>query len=89
MTEARAAEARIQESEDRFRTIFNAVNDGIIVYDVGAAAYIDANPRLCDMFGYTREEFLDLSLSDLLTGVSPHSLEDVAPLLNGSGAIWG
>jgi len=89
MTEARAAEARIQESEDRFRTIFNAVNDGIIVYNVGTDSYIDANPRLCDMFGYTREEFLDLSLSDLLTGVSPHSLEDVAPLLNGSGAIWG
>jgi diguanylate cyclase (GGDEF)-like protein/PAS domain S-box-containing protein len=85
MTEARAAEARIQESEDRFRTIFNAVNDGIIVYDVGAAAYIDANPRLCDMFGYTREEFLNLNLGDLLTGVSPYTIEDVAPLLQGLG----
>jgi diguanylate cyclase (GGDEF)-like protein/PAS domain S-box-containing protein len=85
MTEARAAEARIQESEDRFRTIFNAVNDGIIVYDVGTAAYIDANPRLCNMFGCTREEFLELNLSDLLTGVSPYTLEDAAPLLKGMG----
>jgi PAS domain S-box-containing protein len=38
------------------------------------------------MFGYTREEFLELNLSDLLTGVSPHTLEDAAPLLQGMGS---
>jgi PAS domain S-box-containing protein len=32
-----------------------------------------------------REEFLDLTLSDLLTGVSPYTIEDAAPLLKGLG----
>jgi diguanylate cyclase (GGDEF)-like protein/PAS domain S-box-containing protein len=81
MTESRASEARIQESEDRLRTIFNVVNDGIVVHDACTAAFIEVNPRICEMFGYAREELLKLDLRDLSTGVPPYVIEDIAPLL--------
>lgn len=72
VTEARATEAQVKESEDRFRTIFDSVNDGIIVHEVGTGDFIDVNARICEMFGYTRDEFLKLDLRGLSTGVSPY-----------------
>jgi len=44
------------ESEDRFRTIFDSVNDTIIIYDPASGAILDVNARFCEVFGYTREE---------------------------------
>ena len=44
------------ESEERFRTIFDSVNDTIIIYDPESGAILDVNARFCEVFGYTREE---------------------------------
>ena len=80
MTEFRAAEAQLRASEQRFRTIFSSVHDGIIVLDTATGAFIDANPRLCEMFGYTREELATLDLAALSEGLSPFTREHMASL---------
>jgi PAS domain S-box-containing protein len=71
----------LRVSEERFRTIFAAVNDAIIVHDPDTGAFLDFNPRLSEMFGYTRDELLRLDLGDLSTGESPYTLNDAYPLL--------
>jgi diguanylate cyclase (GGDEF)-like protein/PAS domain S-box-containing protein len=81
VTDARAAEAQVRRSEERFRTIFGSVNDGIIVHELDTGAFIDINARICEMFGYSREELLTLNLGDLSTGVSPYTLADITLLL--------
>jgi diguanylate cyclase (GGDEF)-like protein/PAS domain S-box-containing protein len=81
VTDARTAEALVRRSEERFRTIFGSVNDGIIVHELGTGAFADINTRICEMFGYTREELLKLNLGDLSTGVSPYTLEEITSLL--------
>ena len=81
VTEQREAERRLRESEQRFHTIFDSVNDGIIVHDANTGAFINVNPRLCEMFGYPREELLQLDLADLSAGASPYGIEDAASLL--------
>jgi diguanylate cyclase (GGDEF)-like protein/PAS domain S-box-containing protein len=60
VTGIRAAEALLRTSEERFRIIFESVTDGIVVQDLASGRYLDANPRACEMFGYTREAFLAL-----------------------------
>ena len=75
------AEARLRESEERFRTIFSSVSEGIILQDAATAALIDVNPPMCALFGYTRDEMLGLNIGDLSTGVSPYTLEDAAAIL--------
>ena len=85
MTEVRAAGTRLQESEERLQTIFDAVTDGIIVYDIGSAAYIDVNPSFCQMFGYTREEVLALDFGGLSTNVFPYTQADITPLITRLG----
>ena len=81
ITEAHAADVRREESEHHFRTIFNAATDGIILHDV-CGGFIDVNPRLCEMTGYTRDEILKLRLEDLSTGVPPYTAEGIALQLN-------
>lgn len=81
MTEAHEAEVQLRESEERFRTVFEVANDGIIILDADTAVFLDANPRICEMFGYTREALLKLDWGDLSTGLSPYTIEDMQPLL--------
>jgi diguanylate cyclase (GGDEF)-like protein/PAS domain S-box-containing protein len=76
ISETRLAEAHLRESEERFRTIFASVREGIAVYDIDTAACVDANPAICAMLGYTRDEMLGLPVAALSTGVAPHTHDD-------------
>jgi diguanylate cyclase (GGDEF)-like protein/PAS domain S-box-containing protein len=60
--------------DQRFRTIFDSVNDGILVVDLATYAFIDANPRLCELFGYSRAEMLALDIDRLSADLEPATL---------------
>src|SRR5690349_21589358 len=48
-------------SEDGYRNIFEAASDGLVIYDIGLDAVVEANPAACEMHGYTRQEFIGLN----------------------------
>lgn len=81
-TEAREAEHRLEESEERLRTIFASISEGILVQDAKTGVFLDANPRICEMYGYSREEFLKLDWNALSAGIHPYALADSAALLD-------
>lgn len=56
------AEVNLHESEQKLRTIFDSVSDGIIVHALTSGAFVEVNPRVCEMFGYTRDEMLKLDI---------------------------
>jgi PAS domain S-box-containing protein len=51
-----------EEKESQFRNIFDAAIDGLIVNDLETGLVVEANPAVCMMHGYTREEFIGLQL---------------------------
>ena len=65
VTDRLRAEQALQESEQRFRAIFNNVLDGILVADATERRFIDANSTICQMLGYTHEELLQLGVKDI------------------------
>ncbi len=75
ITEAKLAEKALREQEGRFRTIFNAVSDAIFVQDLTSGAIMYVNQRMCDMYGYTHEEALQLSIGSLCAGEPPYTEE--------------
>jgi diguanylate cyclase (GGDEF)-like protein/PAS domain S-box-containing protein len=81
ITEASETETRLRASEERFRTIFDRVNDGILVHDPVRGGFIDANRRFCEMLGYSREEILNLGLADISAGSGADSRRRAAVLL--------
>jgi diguanylate cyclase (GGDEF)-like protein/PAS domain S-box-containing protein len=48
----------LKESELRYRRLFEAAQDGILILDAETGAISDVNPYLIEMLGYTREEFI-------------------------------
>ncbi len=48
----------MEESELRYRRLFEAAQDGILILDAKTGMIEDVNPYLIKMLGYTREEFI-------------------------------
>ncbi len=56
ITDRKLAEEALNESEAKFRTLFESAGDTIILVD--RDRFIDCNQKTLDMFGCSREEFL-------------------------------
>ena len=59
------AEETIRESEKRFRDIFNAVNDGILIIDPGEYRIVETNQKASDLLGYDEEELVGLLIEKI------------------------
>ncbi|MBW2038229.1 MAG: PAS domain S-box protein [Deltaproteobacteria bacterium] len=60
ITERKRAEEALQESEERYRTLFEQSRDAIYI-TTREGKFIDANQSMLDLFGYTREEMTGLN----------------------------
>ena len=68
ITERKQVEQALRESAQRFRTFFSAINDAVFVHpyrEDGFAPFIEVNEVACRRYGYTREEVLKLTVSDV------------------------
>jgi|GEM_PF-945609 len=63
--ERRRTTDALRDSEEQFRTVFDATTDAVLIFSVdGEITY--ANAAACDMYGYKREELLGLSAGKLI-----------------------
>lgn len=68
VTERDRAEAEIQESRELYRLLLLNANDGILVHELHADApgrFLEVNDRASRELGYTRDELLSMSVSDI------------------------
>ncbi|WP_439537300.1 putative bifunctional diguanylate cyclase/phosphodiesterase [Methyloversatilis sp.] len=78
-----ALERELRESEERYRTYIEHAPEGVFVTDA-EGLFIDANPSACAMVGYTREELLTMSATDLApSGLSGKHAELHRSILGG------
>ena len=82
LSERKSIEKALRDSEQRFHTIFDSVNDAIFVHDLKTGAILDVNQRMCEMYGYTRLEALQLSIEELSQGEPPYTLRDAMGLFH-------
>lgn len=76
IAERRRSEQSLWESEDRFRTIFESVNDAIFIFDRKTLAVVDVNQRMCELFGYPREEALTLDVGAISSDEPAYTREE-------------
>ncbi|MDY6875017.1 MAG: PAS domain S-box protein [Chloroflexota bacterium] len=79
---ARQAEEALRDSEERYRTLFNAGNDAVLVYrmtgeGLSLGRLVEVNDVACEILGYVREELLALSLPEI---IAPEKLDDMQAL---------
>ncbi len=64
---------QLRESEENYRSIFDAVNDAIFIHDEDSGDILDVNIKMTQMFGCTREKARSLRIEDISAGQSPYT----------------
>jgi two-component system, cell cycle sensor histidine kinase and response regulator CckA len=81
----RLAEQALQKSEERYRMLFNSITDALFVLEVKAdgspGRFLEVNDVACDRLGYSRDELLTMSPSDIDAPASESGV-DLLPLLS-------
>lgn len=73
ITESKFQDRQIRAGEARFRVIFNAVDEGILLHDLDNGTILEANTRISEMFGYGREELRRLAVTDMMGDSAPYA----------------
>ncbi|MBI4782066.1 MAG: response regulator [Oscillatoriophycideae cyanobacterium NC_groundwater_1537_Pr4_S-0.65um_50_18] len=79
ISDRNAAEVELRRREERFSTLFNGMEDWILVYHLTADYYpgqlIEVNEQACQRLGYSRQELLKMSVTDIIgsTRIAPQA----------------
>ena len=65
ITERAQAEQALLASETRYRRLFEAAQDGILILDADTGKVVDVNPFLLDLLGYPQQEILGKELWEI------------------------
>jgi len=65
VTTRRGAQEELQNSETRYRRLFEAARDGILILNADTGKITDVNPFMVELLGYSRDEFLGKELWEI------------------------
>jgi PAS domain S-box-containing protein len=65
ITERRESQSSMRASEIRYRRLFEAARDGILILDPATRRITDANPFMTELLGYAHEELLGKELWEI------------------------
>jgi len=58
-------QAEVRRSEQRYRRLFEAARDGVLILDPTTRQILDANPFMSELLGYRRDELLGKELFEI------------------------
>ncbi len=85
VTERKRLEEDLRRSEERYRDLFENAIDPIVIVD-DKQNYVDVNKRALELFGYSREELLSMSIRDMIPPEQLPRTEDAFSELARQGA---
>jgi PAS domain S-box-containing protein len=65
ITERKRAEAKVRESEERYRKLFQLNPQPTWIYDRETLRFLAVNKAAIDNYGYSNEEFLSMTIADI------------------------
>jgi PAS domain S-box-containing protein len=65
ISERKLAELELRENEEKYRQLFQSSPVPKWIFVLGSLVIVDVNQTAIDLYGYSREEFLNLTLRDL------------------------
>ncbi len=72
ITEARSHEARVAESEAKYRTLMESAPEAMVVLDVDLGRIVEVNRNACTLFGLSADQLCE---TDLLTLSTSHQAD--------------
>jgi len=77
VTENKQIRSELMERDATYKMLFDTAPDGILIADSNSY-YLDVNPAMCAMLGYTKEEIITFHATDI---VSPVEYTHIEPAL--------
>jgi len=74
VSEHKLAEEALYESEEKYRQLVSSTTDTIMLFDADTREFIEVNKACENLYGYSREEFLNLKHTDITA--EPKESED-------------
>ena len=65
ITAVKNAQSKLKENEERYYGIFEGVNDALFLHDITTGEILSVNKKACEMYGYSIDEFKDISINDI------------------------
>jgi PAS domain S-box-containing protein len=65
LTDHERIQSALQSAESRFRVFFQSIPLPLLVYEVTTLRFVDVNPAACRQYGYSHDEFLNLTAADI------------------------
>jgi PAS domain S-box-containing protein len=87
ITEQKLAETAIRESEHKFRSIFDHAPVAISIEEIQHTRLIDVNASWLQLFGYSREEFMNQNSTDFGTYLETDERELIVRTIKEDGRI--
>ena len=87
ITERKGKEAALLEGRQYLQAVLDSINDAVFVDDADTGEIIDVNRGMCEMYGYSREEALRVSIDDLSLGEPPYSQAEALEWLRTTRAL--
>ena len=75
ISDLKHTEARLQESEKKYRTLFELAGNAVLLIDLADGSIADFNDQACVNLEYSREEFEQLTIFDIDTRESSDELQ--------------
>lgn len=88
ITDMRKARAAIEESESRYRMLFQQNPVPIWIYDYETLRFLEVNQQAVLKYGYSREEFLKMTIKDIRPEEDVDKLKDIIRINFDDSAIY-
>ncbi|MBD3223642.1 MAG: PAS domain S-box protein, partial [Caldithrix sp.] len=88
VTKSKRIELQLAASEEKHRAIFEAATDAFIIADY-EGKIVEVNPAACQLYGYNRDEFLELNASNLVQENHRYKIRDFIVSVKKTGAYQG
>ena len=87
VTERRMAEERLRQSEEKFSQLFRLSPDAILLLDFASGRLVDVNESFVAISGYSREEALGRTMSELGVYRNPAERDEIYARLERDGFL--
>ncbi len=91
IAERQRAETALRESEMRYRELFLSNPHPMWIYDLESLAFLDVNDTAISHYGYSRDEFLSMTIKDIRPAEDvPRLIENIDQVSDGldKAGIW-
>ena len=70
VTDRKRADEALRQSEADYHGLFECAHDAIVIFLPQDETILEANQRACDLYGFSRPEFIGMSLENISTDIA-------------------